>query len=679
LAVVRELVTILGTEFNDKGLKDYEHGIARVKEIALGAAAAIGIAFSVEKIAEFIDGLIESGGEINKIRAQLTNIARGPMDDVNEAMERTFDIAQKTGAEYTKVADTYRDFLQSSKDSNISQEALLGTTENLYKAIRADRLDPAQQEHLFSIIQRADVMGKVSPRMIGMLQNTSISSLNLLSQYYGKNEEELRAFAKSGKFTFEELTKALSATNEDLNKKVGAMGYSLGKGFEYARNEMVYAAAEFLRITRFSFILGNAIVWLTDKFVAMFKMLLNALGGVKSALELLGITMAIVLGPRMLAYLIDMVGWMWRLAAANWSAVLPWTAMALAIAAVAIQIQDLVYWFQGKKSFIGTWVGSFKDLKSNFGKLDIFAGFRLPGDMIRGDWSAALKDFHILIESTPAKILLLVPAITAVTAAFVLWGLGGPVAAAIRGLSRTIRGVKTEVEGVGEAAEKVGGKGKGGPRVTKAPGQGELALLGGGAREVTTFGGAGGEGGLGLGVAWDYIQKEKARRPGIQAAEDKAAADFNTWVNAQVAKLSYLKSGTGKLGEYLWPDKKPSTMLREKFGPPEAYGPPGPGPSYGGAFVDSKTGLFGTPHGGGLGISPPAAALGPPGKSVQNTNNDNKTITFNQSNSVNVQVQDDAGLASRIATSISNYAGEMFSGIARDLGRSSPRTEAATQ
>jgi hypothetical protein len=78
------------------------------------------------------------------------------------------------------------------------------------------------------------------------------------------------------------------------------------------------------------------------------------------------------------------------------------------------------------------------------------------------------------------------------------------------------------------------------------------------------------------------------------------------------------------------------------------------------------------------GVGPPPGSLGPAGAGTT-TNNDNKTITFNQTNSVTVQGQDDAGLADKIGKSIGDFAKELFSGAARDLGRSSPRTEAATQ
>jgi hypothetical protein len=653
LAIVRELITVLGTEFSDKGLRDYEHGIERVKEIALGAASAIGIAFSIDKISEFIDGLIESGQEVMKIRAQIANIAR-PMDDVNEAMSRTFDIAQNIGATYTEVADTFREFLQSSKEANVSQEELLATTENVYKALKVDRASSEQQQHLFAIINRIDVIGKASPRMIGMIANTSRSALNMLEGYFKTNEEGLRALAKSGKITFEELTKALSRVSPELEEKFAKVPWSIGRAWTYARNQMVLGAAEFLKVTRLSILLGTALKWLTDIIVNMFRSFFNAIGGLKNAIEVLGIAMAVVLGPRMLAYLIDMVAWMWKFTAANWAAVAPWVAMAAAVAAVAIAIQDLVYWIQGKPSLIGTWVGSFKDLKSNFANLDIFAGFRVFDDLMKGEWKKAIEDLGIALTDTKAIVLELLVTIGLVGAAFTAWNLlkFSGIISAVRGLTNVIRGAKTEIEGVGKAAESVG---KGGAVPVKTPGA--VPLLGG--PRVTKFGGAA-EGGLGFGIAFDYAQREAAKRPGIKAAQDKLAADVDAWL---LEHTRYMKPGLGKLGEYIWGPDAPKTS-----------------PAYGGASVDPNTGLFGTPGGGGLGRQPynvPPGAIGP--GAVPTTNNDNKQITFNQSNSVTVQVQDDTGLASRIATSIGNYAGEMFSGIARDLGRSSPRTEAATQ
>ena len=61
MAVVRELITLLGTEVDTSGFQQYETGIARLKSLAINAAKFIGIAFSVDKIIEFADGLVRQG------------------------------------------------------------------------------------------------------------------------------------------------------------------------------------------------------------------------------------------------------------------------------------------------------------------------------------------------------------------------------------------------------------------------------------------------------------------------------------------------------------------------------------------------------------------------------------------------------------------------------------------
>jgi hypothetical protein len=683
LAVVRELVTILGTEFDSKGLKEYEAGINHVKELALGLASALGLAFSVEKITEFVQGIFDSGQEIIKIRAQLTGLAR-PMDDVNAAMDRTFEIAQNVGAEYTKVADTYKEFLQASQDSKISQEGLLQVTENIYKAARVDRSSQEQIESLFHILGRVEVMGKASPRFIGMIGRASISSLRLLEDYFKTDEEGLRALAKSGKITFDELTKALSEKNDKLEASFAKVPWTIGRAFTYARNQMVMAAAEFLKITRLSIIFGTAIKWLTDQVVNMFKAFFNAIGGLKNAIEVLGIAMALVLGPRMLAYLIEMVAWMWRFTAANWAAVAPWLAMSAAVAAVAIAIQDLVYWIQGKPSLIGTWVGSFKDLKSNFAQLDIFSGFRAIGDVFKGDWKGAWQDLQTSLGSTQAIILEIVTAIGLVTAAFILWGVGGPVVKAILQLIETMGGVKVAATEAKAAAEILA-KGKGSPGVEagKPAGEGSLdgrpsklnARLKGGFNAALLLANIANQFGLikderlsdavtGAGVGSSLFGIPGAIAGGVGGALWNRPKFLPSWLDKGINDIPVepLKPGDTPIGTFDWMRKKIAPVwadVKNKM----SYLTPGMGAA--GEYLNPSYG-------------PPPAAMGPPGGGAT-TNNDNKQITLNQSNSVNVQVQDDSGLAARITKSISDYTGEMFSGIARDFGRSTPRTETATQ
>ena len=67
MAVVRELITVLGASVDQAGFKQYETGIERLKSLALSIGKAFGLAFSADKIIEFADGLVDAGKEVNKI------------------------------------------------------------------------------------------------------------------------------------------------------------------------------------------------------------------------------------------------------------------------------------------------------------------------------------------------------------------------------------------------------------------------------------------------------------------------------------------------------------------------------------------------------------------------------------------------------------------------------------
>src|SRR6266576_2305938 len=204
MAVVRELVTVLATQFDSKGVVQYEAAVNRVKELAISVGKVLGIAFSIQKI----------------------------------------------GVAYTTVAETFREFLQASRESKISQEELLKATENVFKASAVDRISGEQQERLFQILKRIDFMGKASPRMIGMLGQVSASTLKLLENYFHTNLEGLRELAKQGKLTFEEIVTALGRASPELEDKFAKLPWTISRAWRQLRNDIVAFAAEFLKSTR---------------------------------------------------------------------------------------------------------------------------------------------------------------------------------------------------------------------------------------------------------------------------------------------------------------------------------------------------------------------------------------------------------------------------------------------
>jgi Tape measure protein len=676
LAVVRELVTLLGYKVDEAGLKQYEAGFARVKEMTLGFAGAMGLAFSAEKIYEFVDGLIESGQEVVKLRAQITNLLR-PMDDINVIMDRGFEIAQETRFEYTKVLDTFKELLNVSQETGASQEDLLASTENIYKALRIDRASAENIQSLWQTVNRIFAVGQARPMTIGRIERLSPTFYRMLQEYFERTTgtSDLRALAKEHKITTASIIQAMKSISPEMQKRFEEVPVTLGQGFAYAKNQMVLAMSEFIKITRISIILGTAIKGITDIFVNFFKMLSRELGGMRNVIEVLGIALAVALGPWLIGQLVLATEWTLRWAAASLAANWPWVLLAASIAAVALGIQDLVYWMQGKGSLIGSWVGPFADLKKNFEALNIFSGFRFLDDLIKGDWKKAGEDLKTFLGDLPAQILAVVAAVSLVTAGFMLWktleftGL----IAGLTNLIKWIKGVETAsveakvaTEAIGKATVTPGAKPGSVPSVTpgaKPPGAG-----------IGVGGIVAGAVGYAL-LAWQTWQEAKR-----QEAEGTLLKDYDT--SKQIPLMESISKGwsflQGKAEEYNRNNPPPTEApIGPRTTPPGAY-PGAPEQPQGDIFGWFKSTfsylLPGMGAAGKMMMSPEALA-----KPTTDNRNQSITVTVPQTNNITVTTDDQASIAQAIQSKLTDIGRQTADAITKQIITSAPRTEAATQ
>ena len=470
MAVVRELITLLGTEVDTSGFQQYEAGIARLKSLAINAAKFIGIAFSVDKIIEFADGLVTAGKEINKLSAQLKVIAR-PFDDMAAAQEKVFETAQELGLAYNTVLATYKEFQNEMRETTVPANDIVEATRNIYKTLQVSRLSAEGMAEAMELFNRSFQRGSFRSVGIGRLQDISPRTFDVLAQHFENlrqkgesNEDMLRRLAKAGKVTAEEVVKAFAKANKQLDEEWSKVPQKLDKAFEKIKNDLTDVIARIYKMTDASVFMGRVVwgIWVTLR--TGVKWLVDAMGGLESAINLVGIALVLVFGPKLIQMLAFATASMLRFVYTSWAAVLPWLGMAAAIAAVAVAIQDISYWIQDKPNFIGTWVGPFKDLKKNFAQLDIFAGFRTLKDIFTLDFEAFKKDFKILRESTEAEVLLIVAAIGSIAIAlFFLIPLIRGVRGAFKLLTPAVK--ETASAAKGEALPGTGGKTTGKPGV----------------------------------------------------------------------------------------------------------------------------------------------------------------------------------------------------------------------
>jgi Tape measure protein len=471
LAIVRELITVLGTAVDQTGFKQYETGIARVKALALSVGAAFGIAFSMDKIVEFADGLVDAGKEINKITAQLKLIAR-PMDDVGETTKGVYELSQRLGVSYVHMLDTYKEFANEVRDTNIPTEKLLTAVETIQKGFEVARATPEQQSQVMDALQRGFRSGKMRPVSVGLMKDIlPPEAFNMLLREFNlgvgdEGEAALREMAKAGEISAERVVEAFSKANAKLDKQFDEVPKKIGRTFTKIYNDLSLATAAVYKLADASTFFARIIWFVWVKFRDGVVSVVDALGGLKSVVELVGYALLVAFGPWLLATLVSVVAATLTWAAANAVLIASFGAMGVAVTAIAFAIEDIVAWVGGtKKNWIGTHVGPFAELAENFKKLDIFSGFRMMDDLIKGDYADALKEFQTFTGDIKNEIALVIPVVATIGGAFAL-------------LSKPIEMIIGLVVRIGTAALEATGLIKGAAAATEAAAAAKVAGAG---------------------------------------------------------------------------------------------------------------------------------------------------------------------------------------------------------
>ena len=282
MAVVRELITVLGTAVDQTGFHQYETGIARIKGLALGLGKMLGIGFGVDKIIEFADELVKSGKEIGKMRLELNLIAR-PIDDMDAAQQRVYETAQQLRVSYKDVFETFKQFSTEMRETNIPQDKILQTTKNIYEALRVERSSPEKMQEVMSVFERTFKRGAMRSVGVGQLFGLSPEIFKMLEKAFNTNEEGLRALAKAGKITAEAITEAFGVTNKELDEKFAKVPLKIADAFVIINNDLIEVVRQVYKLTEMSEFFGRIIAFVWTGFRNAIVSVTEAMGGLKNA------------------------------------------------------------------------------------------------------------------------------------------------------------------------------------------------------------------------------------------------------------------------------------------------------------------------------------------------------------------------------------------------------------
>lgn len=380
--VIRELIVSLGFNTDMKPLDAVENrinslpsriapGIANIRNMIAGAFAGIGI-FELGK------SFIQAGDEFMSMQARIASGLNESAGRTVEFMERIYGLSRQTGTAMEAGATAFSRFAGAARQSGRSYEEAFQLVETLQKSFILNGTSQSEAASVTLQVGQALSKGVFNDDEFKSFMENAGPLAEEFAKALGKTVPELRAMSTAGKLTTDIVFPALIRAGERFRLAFDTMPLTASRAWAILTVTFRRFLADVNLGIGASQGLGNAISWVSDHLESL-RLALPVIGqfitevlGLQNVFETLGIAIAIVLAP---------------LAAKIALALLPLIAGAAVVGLLALAIQDLWSWAQGKDSLFGRlFTEEDKKLLEEYGKtFEEIAGYaRQLWDYLKG-------------------------------------------------------------------------------------------------------------------------------------------------------------------------------------------------------------------------------------------------------------------------------------------------------
>ena len=406
MSVVRELVTLLRYKVDNSPLKRYAMETQRIAQnvrsnlrTALVSSAreskSIGDGFMQAKnnllsLRNIVAGYFAmiAGGNVIKIADDWAavdsrvKLATKSVEEHKHALNEIFDISQRSGQDYLASADLFSKVNRNAGDLGLSLDDSLNLTEIIGQTMTIGGGDQGAQQA--ALMQLGQALGS------GALRGDELNSIieqaprlaNAIADSFGVPIGQLKDLGKAGKLTSKELAQGLLKQADKIQKEFDQMPKTFGRGMTILKNkagQLIDAAVN--KVSKLGAAFYDAAEWVTKN------------------IKLVGILATSAIGAKLLPMLRATNVSLKQIIANGARAAAPFLAMAAALAAVGLVLEDIYVWTQGGISITGGLVGRFDQWAAKFAVI---------GDMARLLWSnikdiaaefGTIIDFDFSLES----------------------------------------------------------------------------------------------------------------------------------------------------------------------------------------------------------------------------------------------------------------------------------------
>ncbi|KGQ55036.1 tail protein [Gallibacterium anatis str. Avicor] len=371
--VIRELVTVLKYKVDNSKLKGYITQTqtaagqirGKLRNALRGAAQesqAIGEGINQAKnhmlsLRNMIGGYFAmvAGGNVIKIADDWAavdsrvKLATKSAQEHKHALDEIFAISQRSGQDYLASADLFSKVNRNASDLGLSLDDTLNLTEIIGQTMTIGGGDPAAQQA--ALMQLGQALGS------GALRGDELNSIieqaprlaNAIADSFGVPIGQLKDLGKEGKLTSKELAQGLLRQAEKIQKEFDQMPKTFGRGMTLLRNKA-----------------GQLIDRVVNKASKLGETFYNAAEWITKNIRLVGILATSAIGAKLLPMLNATKLSLKQIIINATRAAAPFLAMAAALTAVGLVLEDIYGWTQGDISLTGALIGRFDQWADKF-------------------------------------------------------------------------------------------------------------------------------------------------------------------------------------------------------------------------------------------------------------------------------------------------------------------------
>ena len=354
--IVRQLITLLSYQTDDKGARDYEARLQRIANIAKAVGAAAVAAGTLVALAG--DAMTRALAQVESSLGRSATSAAAASD----VYEKLYEMSLRTGVGANDSAEAFVRFNMAMRDLGRPAQDTIDLIEGLQASAIVAGVTTEDLTGTMRQLGQALASGKLNGDELVRLRESMPQFLRETSAAMGVTLAQFMEMAEKGQLVPARLIPAMLQAGQRARRELAQFPMTMDRSFRILRNATQRWLADFdkaLGLSQalarwFGIIAARVDAWRAH--IATFEAWVSRLGGMPQILRAAAGAVA-VLTAAVVAYRAAAIAA--GIAQALW--ILPWVALGAAIVALGVLLADFVTWVQGEDmdTLFGSWFGDF--------------------------------------------------------------------------------------------------------------------------------------------------------------------------------------------------------------------------------------------------------------------------------------------------------------------------------